>query len=224
MEGENLRIRRIFYTLLILFFTLISVSLMIYDKKELSKSDNINFKGLHTINLPKELKEETKAKDKKEEIKDDIEKIEETKKVQNKPNINNQEEVISKNIMIKKDELLSHLEFNTDYDEETQKFLIYELNEGIKRAKLDQFEKRLSGDTIEDLNIDEVKSNLSKEDKRKLNEIIDKLGVMNGLKLIKIIDDGITPSEQKDIYNLFNDKLSEEEIISLNDILGKYAE
>lgn len=218
-----MNIRRIFYTLIILFFTFISVSLIIYDKKELSKGHNIYFKGLHTINLPEELKEDNQKKT-NEEKNDDIEKISQTKKKQSESKLENEKEVFSNNIMIKEDELLSHIEFNADYDEETQKFLISQLKEGIKRAKLDQFEDRLSGDTIKDLNIENVKNSLSKEDKQELNKIIDKLGTINGLKLIKIIDNGITPDEQKDIYNLFNDKLSDEEIISLNDILGIFAD
>jgi len=217
-----MKIKRAFYTFIILFFTVISVSLIISDKRDLSKNNNIYYKEIHTIKLPDELKEETTNKI-VEEKNDDKEK--KTKSTENKKQsiLDNDKEASSNKIMAKKHAILSNIEINTNYDEDTQRFLIYELNEGIKRAKLDQFEKRLSSDNIKDLNIDQVKSNLSKEDKAKLSKIIDKLGTLNGLKLIKILDNGITPDEQKEIHDLFKDKLKEEEIISLNDILGNFT-
>ncbi|NBI07385.1 hypothetical protein D3Z33_11045 [Senegalia massiliensis] len=99
------------------------------------------------------------------------------------------------------------------------------MKQGIKRAKLNQFEHRLSGDnTIKDLNIKEIQNNLSKEDKNTLNKIIDKLGTINSIKLIKILENGLTSKEQKEIHDLFKEKLSEDEIISLNDILGRFID
>lgn len=221
-----MNIKRIFYTFIILFFTFISVSLMIYDKIELSKNHHINYNGIHKIKLPQNLKQNTdKIKQESE-----IEKIKEnTKKKENEPtqiNIeDNNTETFSKNIIRKKDELLSHIEFSTDYDKKTQEFLINQLKQGIKRAKLNQFEDRLSGDnTIKDLNIKEIQNNLSKEDKNTLNKIIDKLGTINSIKLIKILENGLTSKEQKEIHDLFKEKLSEDEIISLNDILGRFID
>ncbi|MGO1368478.1 MAG: hypothetical protein ACTHVE_07590 [Senegalia sp. (in: firmicutes)] len=216
-----MKIKRTFYIFIILFLTFISVYLIIYDKKELAKNNNIYYKQIHTIKLPEELKEvkPEEINEKNNDHTKEIRTVEENKK----QNSTIKSEVFSNQIMAKKHAILSNIEINTNYDEDTQRFLIYELNEGIKRAKLDQFEKRLSSNNIKDLNIDQVKSNLSKEDKAKLSKIIDKLGTLNGLKLIKILDNGITSDEQKEIHDLLKDKLKEEEIISLNDILGDFT-
>jgi len=221
-----LNIKRIIYIFIILFFTFISVSLMVYDKIELSKNNNFNYNGIHKIKLPESLKDDT------EKIKQEskVEKTREnTLKKENEPkhvNIKNSDiETFSKNIIRKKDELLSHIEFSTDYDKKTQEFLINQLKQGIKRAKLNQFEDRLSGDnTIKDLNIKEIQNDLSKEDKNTLNKIIDKLGTINSIKLVKILENGLTSKEQKEIHDLFKEKLSEDEIISLNDILGRFMD
>lgn len=133
--------------------------------------------------------------------------------------------VFSQSIIRKKDDMFSHFEYYREYDKETQHFLIAQLKEGIKRAKLDQFEDRLSQDrTIEDINVNKIENKLSSKDKNNLDKIIDKLGPINGLKLMKILNSGITPEEQQDMHDLLQDKLSEEEIILLNDILGRYMD
>lgn len=221
-----MNIKRIIYIFIILFFTFISVSLMIYDKIELSKNDHINYNGIHKIKLPQNLKGDTekiKQESKVEKTRENTEKKEnESKQINIK---SNDTETFSKNIIRKKNELLSHIEFSTDYDKKIQEFLINQLKQGIKRAKLNQFEDRLSGDnTIKDLNIKEIQNNLSKEDKNKLNEIIHKLGTINSIKLVKILENGLTSNEQKEIHDLFKEKLSENEIISLNDILGRFID
>lgn len=111
------------------------------------------------------------------------------------------------------------------YDKETIKSLIFQLEQSIKSAKLQQFEKRLNQHrTVPAISISDVEEGLTKKEKDDLALLIDKIGSINSLKLMAIIKNGITPEEQRKIYELLNQKLTDEEIIKINDILGKYIE
>ncbi len=111
------------------------------------------------------------------------------------------------------------------YDKETIDYLISQLEHNIKNAKLKQFENRLNQErTVPTINITDVEQRLSSKEKEELSDLVDKLGAVNSLKLMAIINNGITPDEQKKIYDLLKEKLIEDEIIRLNDILGRYME
>ena len=111
------------------------------------------------------------------------------------------------------------------YDEETIKYLISQLEKNIKNAKLNQFEKRLNQQrTVPAINIADVEKRLTSEEKDELTSLVDKIGSINSLKLMAIINNGITPDEQREIYELFKEKLTDDEIIRINDILGRYIE
>ncbi|MGF7057871.1 hypothetical protein [Brassicibacter mesophilus] len=111
------------------------------------------------------------------------------------------------------------------YDEETIKHLISQLEQSIKNAKLAQFEQRLNQQrTVPTINIADVEEKLTSKEKADLAVLVDKIGSIDSLKLMAIINNGITPDEQRKIYELFKEKLTDDEIIRLNDILGRYTE
>jgi glutaredoxin len=111
------------------------------------------------------------------------------------------------------------------YDEKTIKHLISQLEQSIKNAKLAQFEQRLNQQrTVPTINIADVEEKLTRKEKADLAVLVDKIGSIDSLKLMAIINNGITPDEQRKIYELFKEKLTDDEIIRLNDILGRYIE
>lgn len=103
--------------------------------------------------------------------------------------------------------------------------MIAELENSIKKAKLEQFKELLNQDeTIPAISIPEVEKNLSGDERRRLSSIIRKLDAVTNIKLLLILRDGITPEEQREVYNVLREKLSDDDIIALRDILGKFVE
>jgi len=111
------------------------------------------------------------------------------------------------------------------YDKEAIKFLIDQLEESIIESKLKQFEDRLNQDrVIPAINILEIERELKGEEKKELSSLINKLGNVEAFSLVNLSRGGITPQEQKEMYEVLKNKLSVNEIIRLNDILGRYME
>ena len=112
-----------------------------------------------------------------------------------------------------------------DYDQKTIDYLVYQLEVSIRKAKLNRFEELLNQDEIiQDVNVQEIEKRLSVEQRNRLVDIIDKIGAVDNAKLMYKFKDGITPEEQKDIYDMLKNRLTDDEIIELNDLLGKYID
>ncbi|MBS4537880.1 hypothetical protein GOQ27_05365 [Clostridium sp. D2Q-11] len=245
-----MKYKKVFYSIIVIILTIYSVSIILDLRIDTSKQYTSSIKkdyfeeDILFIESPMNIHEdEDIEEDLSEEIQDNEEETEDDAVEKEKPNIEPAKEETedpsyvdgigrsvdikraSQNLMSKKDIIYSKFEYYREYDKETQDFFISQLQEGIKRAKLDQFDDRLSQErTIETINVNKIEDKLSSKDKRDLDKIIDKLGPINGLKLMKIFNNGITPKEQQDMQELLKGKLTDEEIILLNDILGRYMD
>ncbi|MBS4536133.1 hypothetical protein GOQ29_10950 [Clostridium sp. D2Q-14] len=237
--------KRIIYSIIVIIITIFSVSIILefhintskinvsyYTENNLknnietyidtiSRGTNSTEKELEKPIIPD--KKDTQEKPKENTREENMEKENSTEKDILGKSIN--EKNVPQNLINKKNEIFSSLEYDKEYDKKTQDFLIHQLEEDIRKSKLNQFHNRLSQEkTIEDINISKIKNKLSSKDKNELQRIIDELGSINSLKLMKIIKDGMSPEEQQDMQNLLKNKLTEEDIILLNDILGKYID
>lgn len=224
--------KRTIYSIIVIIITIFSVSIILDSRVNTSEitvsyytEDKLK-DGIESYAkvLPKEVEPKVEVKEEPKEPKEP-EEPNEVIVEEEKPVNDNSMKTFSQSLMNKRDEMFSKFEYYTEYDKETQDFFMTQLEEGIRRAKLNQFEGRLSqNETIEDINVSKIENKLSTEDKNELQRIIDELGPVNSLKLMKILNNGINPEEQQDMQDLLKDKLNEEDIILLNDILGRYMD
>lgn len=109
------------------------------------------------------------------------------------------------------------------YDEETIKLMIQRLEDSIKKAKLRQLESWLNQDkSISTAKISEAERKLTGEEREYLSRFIKKIGGINGIKLMMLLEDDVTPEEQKEIYKIFKENLNDDEMVKLRDILDVY--
>ncbi|MTI65624.1 MAG: hypothetical protein FH753_03395 [Firmicutes bacterium] len=229
--------RRIYYSLLVIVLTILTVSIMyniktkesrVYDKLNTDKKYAFEQFTYEKKNISKKSKvNENDFKkellDYKSSIKrnDKIRKVKASKKEKNKLSKNELDIQLFKYRQVVK----LHNEAFTNYDKETIALLISQLEKQIEKTKLNQFKNRLNQEkTIPSLNINELNSNLDSSDKYKLNNTMSKLGNFDKAKILMMSKKGITPKEQRSLYNILTENLSKEELINLNDILGRYIE
>ncbi|MTI71693.1 MAG: hypothetical protein FH751_15705 [Firmicutes bacterium] len=229
--------RRIYYSLLVIVLTILTVSIMyniktkesrVYDKLNTDKKYAFEQFIYEKKNISKKSKtNENKFKKELLNYKSSIktnEKIRKTKTSKEEKNKLSKNEL---NIQLFKyrQVVKLHNEAFTNYDKETIALLISQLEKQIEKTKLNQFKNRLNQEkTIPSLNINELNSNLDSSDKYKLNNTISKLGNFDKAKILMMSKKGITPKEQRNLYNILTENLSKEELINLNDILGRYIE
>ncbi|EOC99294.1 hypothetical protein [Caldisalinibacter kiritimatiensis] len=127
-------------------------------------------------------------------------------------------------IIFKQKQIVNSIENSfVKYDRKTIRYLLSQLEKSIKEAKLKQVKKLLNqNNMIQTVEVSKVQQKLTTAEKNELSDILNKIGAMNNVKLMYKINDGITPEEQQDIYDILKDKLSDDEVVRLHDILGKY--